>query len=119
MDTRDTFVDILDTIVDTLDTIVDKVYKVLGILDTTVDSVYRVLDMLDTFMDTDDTESWTFWTQRLCKIVDCGKPPYICDVQNLHQAELMWMYTIMDTDDRKFGNLGLVLILDQLGKFDS
>ena len=75
----------LDTFVDILDTIVDKVYKVLGILDTTVDTVYRVLDMLDTFMDTDDTfmdtddtESWTFWTQRLCKIVESGKPPYIC-----------------------------------------
>ena len=63
---------------DILDTIVDKVYKVLDILDTIVDTVYRVLDMLDTFMDIDDTESWTFWTQRLCKIVDCGKPPYIC-----------------------------------------
>ena len=102
----------------------DKVYKVLDILDTIVDTVYRVLgilpghnfgqllDMLDAFVDTDVTESWTFWTQRLYKIVE-SLLKLVAYVQNLLQEEehilLMWIYTIMIWNFR----LG---ILDQLGK---
>ena len=136
VDIWETIVAILDTIVVTQDIIVDTVYRFWTFL-TQLWTKCTKFWTFWTLLWTQCTEFWVFcldttldnfwtcwthlWTLMLLNLGHFGLKDYaklwiveslltfVSNVQNLHQAELMWMYTIMDTDDRKFGNLGLVL----------